>query len=486
MGGKPMPINRCFKGPVSITLAFVMLIAFAAVPVLGGQTAVASSGWEQQDSGTTHLLTGVSAADADTAWAVGQAGVILKTTDGGATWTPQTPGSTYWPKGVEAVNEDVAWVYGGIGAGSVYRTVDGGATWQLSCQLPSSMYCAGMSAVGPDIAWLLVHGNIYIGDLVLQFNNILKTTDGGATWSTLYYGPLATLGFPLGGVSAPDPSTAWAVNYHDILKTADGTNWVKQYDTSRALFSVSAVDARTVWVAGDGVVLKTGDGGAIWTQVFDRPASIISVYGLTASDADVAVAAGAEFTGDGWKGVIYRTIDGGANWTQQATDSTPNIYALCSVDANTYWAVGLNGMILHTADGGGLPAPDKPRVASITPTSGVENTVVDVTNLAGTDFQEGATVRIEKTGTTVNATDVNVVSSTQITCKLNLTGVPLGKYDVVVRNPDAQEGMLTQGFSVTNVCGGGAAVSLSIFGIMMGLMSLAGSAGLRRRFRKKN
>ena len=54
-----------------------------------------------------------------------------------------------------------------------------------------------------------------------------------------------------------------------------------------------------------------------------------------------------------------------------------------------------------------------------------------------------------------------------------------------MKNPDDQEATLTRGFSVTNVCGGGAAVSLSLFGVMIGLMSLAGSAGLRRRFWKK-
>ena len=124
-------------------------------------------------------------------------------------------------------------------------------------------------------------------------------------------------------------------------------------------------------------------------------------------------------------------------------------------------------------------------VTSITPAASVENTIVNITNLAGTGFKTGATVRIEKTGTTVNATDVNVVSATKITCKLNLAGAPLGKYDVVVRNTDAQEARLTQGFSVTNICGGGAAIFLSIFGIVMGMMSLAGSTGLRRRFRRK-
>jgi len=130
---------------------------------------------------------------------------------------------------------------------------------------------------------------------------------------------------------------------------------------------------------------------------------------------------------------------------------------------------------------------DNPVVTSITPASGVENSIVDITNLAGTGFQGSATVKIQGATTTVNATDVNVVSSTQITCKFNLTGAPPGTYDVVVRNPDTQEGRLANGFTVTappNPCGGGAAGSIGVFGIMMGLMSLAGSAGLRRRLKR--
>ena len=37
-----------------------------------------------------------------------------------------------------------------------------------------------------------------------------------------------------------------------------------------------------------------------------------------------------------------------------------------------------------------------------------------------------------------------------------------------LKNPDGQEAQLTKGFSVTNICGGGAAISLSVFGLMMG------------------
>ncbi len=124
------------------------------------------------------------------------------------------------------------------------------------------------------------------------------------------------------------------------------------------------------------------------------------------------------------------------------------------------------------------------RVTSITPNTGVAGGSLNVTNLAGTGFQAGASVRLEGGGTVVNATNVNVVSDTQITCQLALPGT-LGKYDVVVKNPDGQEATLTNGFSVTNICGQGAGIVVVGFGLMMGLLSVVGIGPLNRRHKKK-
>ena len=45
---------------------------------------------------------------------------------------------------------------------------------------------------------------------------------------------------------------------------------------------------------------------------------------------------------------------------------------------------------------------------------------------------------------------MNVVSSTKITCSFNLAGKALGQWNVVVTNPDAQSGMLANGFTITD------------------------------------
>jgi hypothetical protein len=124
-----------------------------------------------------------------------------------------------------------------------------------------------------------------------------------------------------------------------------------------------------------------------------------------------------------------------------------------------------------------------PTVTSINPNSGAPDTTLDVT-IEGTDFQGGATVRVQSAGTVIDASNVNVVSSTQITCTIDLAGAPEGAYDVVVRNPDAQEGLLAGGFNVTT-CGTGAGAAVFMLGMSLGLLSLVSTGFKRRNKRKK-
>jgi C1A family cysteine protease len=90
-----------------------------------------------------------------------------------------------------------------------------------------------------------------------------------------------------------------------------------------------------------------------------------------------------------------------------------------------------------------------PTVTSITPNSGYYTETVHITNLAGTNFQSGATVKLTKSGQpNINGTSVSVVSESKITCDFDLNGAATGNWDVVVTNPDAQSGTLPYGFTV--------------------------------------
>lgn len=91
-----------------------------------------------------------------------------------------------------------------------------------------------------------------------------------------------------------------------------------------------------------------------------------------------------------------------------------------------------------------------PAVTAITPDFGESGTIVSITNLTGTNFQNGATIKLTKSGETdIHATGVTFVSSTQITCSFNLAGAATGQWNIIVTNPDTQSGTLSNGFEVT-------------------------------------
>lgn len=128
-----------------------------------------------QDKPPGYFL-GISATDADTAWAVGNNYTILKTTNGGATWTKEPN----WPHyGMEddlnevyAVSTSTVWVAADYG---IYWTHDGGKSW-VQGGLGTSKVNMGISAVSADEAWAS-HWGLY--------GAIYHTTDGGTTWTTI-------------------------------------------------------------------------------------------------------------------------------------------------------------------------------------------------------------------------------------------------------------------------------------------------------------
>ena len=91
-----------------------------------------------------------------------------------------------------------------------------------------------------------------------------------------------------------------------------------------------------------------------------------------------------------------------------------------------------------------------PTVNGITPSTGTRGSVVSVTNMSGTGFLSGATVRLNRTDSTaIPATSVVVVSATNITCDFALpAGTTVGAWDVIVTNTDMKNGTLANGFTV--------------------------------------
>jgi len=102
-----------------------------------------------------------------------------------------------------------------------------------------------------------------------------------------------------------------------------------------------------LWIAGGGgKVLRSDDGGASWQ--IKSTGITENLQDVTAWDRDRVVAVGND-------GVVIVTTDGGENWDRvevPRSDIANKLIRVRSLDGGMAWAVGVMGMILHSDDWG--------------------------------------------------------------------------------------------------------------------------------------
>jgi photosystem II stability/assembly factor-like uncharacterized protein len=328
-------------------ILFVLALTLGVVFACSGAFGVASAAaWTPQTSGSTSHLAGVSFPDALHGWAVGGAGTILATSDGGAHWTPQPVDPSSWLSGVSFADASHGWAVGtGEGGAIILATGDGGAHWTAqTAGEPGSAGCeANLSGVcfpDPSHGWAVGGSSTYGG-------TILATSDGGAHWTVQATGA----NFGLSAASFPDASHGWAVGMGDtILATINGgETWTEQYfRPGDVLYGVFFLDALHGWAVGGagpglGTILATSNGGATWTdQTTDARPLLRGVFFLDASHGWAV----------GESGTILATSDGGAHWTPQTSGTTNGLSAVSFPNAVHGWAVGDFGTIVATTAGG--------------------------------------------------------------------------------------------------------------------------------------
>lgn len=151
-------------------------------------TAQAGTTLNVQDSGVDVRLRGISALDANIAWASGQKGTVLRTVDGGAHWQAMhVAGAEALDfRDIEAFSPEVAVVLS-IGPGEasrVYRTDDGGTSWVLALQNKDPRGFFDCMAFEGERGWML-------GDPVDGRYQVFTTDNGGRDWRQLANGPKA-------------------------------------------------------------------------------------------------------------------------------------------------------------------------------------------------------------------------------------------------------------------------------------------------------
>jgi len=199
-------------------------------------------------------------------WIVGQGGVILYSEDSGQTWVPQKSAIESSLMEVVFRNEKQGVAIGETG--TIIKTDDGGQVW-ISVEidwfsvLPESLL--EMGVIAPNL-YDITFTNAGKGFMVGDYGIVLATEDGGTTWTLLRAGNLP----PLFTVFFMEGTYGWAAGQNGLfLHTTDGGVSWDQIDipTKSSLYKMYLCGEQGFVVGDQATILQTCNSGKTWTAV---------------------------------------------------------------------------------------------------------------------------------------------------------------------------------------------------------------------------
>jgi photosystem II stability/assembly factor-like uncharacterized protein len=267
-------------------------------------------------------------------YAVGNRGVVVKTTDGGASWVLV---SQFPQFGVDL--EDLLPIAPGelLAVGDppgIFHSANGGATW-TAVPNPSNARLRDIEIVtGTSLS--------AIGD----GGQVLRSQDNGVTWTLV-----GSAGSTVQEQLWLDASNGYVVGPHLARRTSDGgATWSPVPGISEQSFEsfneAFTTDPQHIFILSDFHLWKSGDGGASWSQS-QLPGSI-------AYPGNTVVLSSQHFiTATNLEGAsIYETTNGGGAWTRLFLSSSPGFLDFDRLPGGTLIAVASDGDIYRSTDDG--------------------------------------------------------------------------------------------------------------------------------------
>jgi photosystem II stability/assembly factor-like uncharacterized protein len=307
------------------------------------KTTDGGSNWIHQNSGTVNGLSSIFFVNENVGFITGWNGIILKTVNGGDNWEINANNLAYYLNSIYFADELTGWVVGYDG--KIFRTTNGGDDWYPR----GSGVTSALSEVkffNKSLGWVVGWNNGNSG------NKILKTTNGGISWSTVYSDFtdyfLYTLTFidSLKGFAAGKGGK--------ILSTTDGgQNWNQIYQTSSSIDWFNSIyfsDSLNGWAVGGfhNLIVHTSNGGLNWIEINTGISDP-----LFDSNNDVSFASDSI----GWVfasgRAFYKTTDCGTSWINQSKDFLrADFHSIDFFNSNLGFGIGDRNSIFKTEDGG--------------------------------------------------------------------------------------------------------------------------------------
>ncbi len=273
-------------------------------------------------------------------------GVMMRSLDRGRTWERvefRPGGYGISLADVGFANESIGWLVGSDWMspdvnGLLLHTSDGGATWRSQSHpihLPMEGMYREIFVLDDSHAWAVASSVHEVGEgYPYSAPKAVVRTTNGITWTMAYRGKTGPdrvrFVSPTEGLGVSDSGLLW--------KSSDGgTTWITQTVITPPvpLRDLYAFDMEHVWLVGDGGLILHTEDGSTWQWVDSGTTRTLRRICFRGSDGWIA--------GDG--GALLHSTDGGAHWAPVPAGFAPDWRALACAPGGT-WVLSRNGPLL--------------------------------------------------------------------------------------------------------------------------------------------
>ena len=278
--------------------------------------------------------------DSLTGWAAGEAGTIIRTTDGGNNWEIQNSTVQTFISDIFFLDKNLGWAtttqdffpFRSV----ILKTVNGGEDWIAETYPDSSKFIR----------------TIFFFDSLIGFvggSYIAHTSDGGTTWTPAQIDSNMLSGLPVYSFNFFNRQFGYACGgFIDqagvIWRTTDfGFNWSAQGVNVDEVFDIYILDSlNAITLSGDPegffpiAKIRTTNSGDTWSN------DTLSFFGLS-------FAIDFRTYNEGWSASGYKfllTTDRGTTWSEFQTPDSSIVFDLQFTDSRNGYAVGDGGVVL--------------------------------------------------------------------------------------------------------------------------------------------
>ena len=171
--------------------------------------------------------------DANTGYAIGQNGAFFKTLDGGATWQDKSLKISDYLASIYFTSKNVGYV---TSRNKIHKTIDGGNTWTTT-DIITDEHNALIYFSSKNIGYYVSQNETVDiqGNPDSHENVVYKTIDGGGTWNLVSTHPSFNFN---SAMQFTDDNTGYIVGFFKLLKTTDGgVTWTKETSSKPSMGS---------------------------------------------------------------------------------------------------------------------------------------------------------------------------------------------------------------------------------------------------------